>query len=103
MSRPVIFSPRAEAQLEALHRYIAEHSGEARADAFVGRVLDACHKLDLFPERGTRRDDLFPGLRVIGLRRQATIAFTVEKDRVVIQGVLGRGRDLDRAFRKKSD
>jgi toxin ParE1/3/4 len=69
-----------------------------RADAFVARILDACHALDVFPERGTRRDDLFPGLRVIGVRRQATIAFTVERDQVVIQGILGRGQDIGRAF-----
>jgi toxin ParE1/3/4 len=40
--------------------------------------------LATFPERGTRRDDILPGLRTIGFERRATIAFRVLKTRVEI-------------------
>lgn len=96
--RQVVFSPRAEAQLEAIYRYIVHQPGEQRAETFVTRLLAACRGLADFPERGAQRDDVAPGLRVMGYRRQATIAFTVEADRVLIQGVFGRGRDVERAF-----
>jgi plasmid stabilization system protein ParE len=57
-SRPVVFSPRAEDQLEDLLRFITEQSGTARAEAFVEKIVSFCKNLGAFPERGTRRDDL---------------------------------------------
>jgi toxin ParE1/3/4 len=53
-----------------------------------------------FPERGTRRDDLRVGLRIVGFRRQASIAFTVLEDRVEIARILYGGRNLDDALRE---
>lgn len=55
-------------------------------------------KLSDFPERGSRRDDLNAGLRIIGFRRRVDVAFIVFHDRVEIVRVLYGGRDLDRAF-----
>ena len=96
--RRVVLSPRAETDVAEMYAYISDQSGEARADIVVNRLLVACQKLDMFPEQGIRRDDLHPGLRVMGYRRQATIAFVVEADRVIIHGILGKGRDLERVF-----
>jgi len=55
-------------------------------------------KLADFPERGMRRDDLKPGLRVLGFRRRVNIAFVVYRDRIEIARVFYGGRDIDRAF-----
>ncbi|MGB5087418.1 MAG: type II toxin-antitoxin system RelE/ParE family toxin [Methylocystis silviterrae] len=55
-------------------------------------------KLETFPERGTRRDDLRPGLRTIGFRRRVTIAFAVETDAVTIIGIFYGGQDLEAAL-----
>ena len=49
MTHRVVLSPRAEAHLETIYRYIAAESGAARADMVVSRLLKACHGLDLFP------------------------------------------------------
>ena len=98
MSRKVFLSPRAEAQVAAMHSYICGQSGEARADMVIDCLLGACLGLDMFPARGSRRDDIHPGLRIIGFRRQATIAFIIEAERVVIHGILGRGQDVGRLF-----
>jgi toxin ParE1/3/4 len=46
-------------------------------------------------ERGTRRDDLQPGLRIVGFERRVTIAFHVEPGTVTIDRVLYGGRDVD--------
>jgi toxin ParE1/3/4 len=57
-----------------------------------------CMKLADFPERGTRRDDLRPGIRIIGFRRRVDIAFTVLDDSVEIARILYGGRDLGQAW-----
>lgn len=98
MKRRVVLSPRAEQHAAEIHAYILEDSGEQRADTVVGRLLGACHDLELFPLRGNQRDDIRPGLRVMGFKRYATIAFEVEAERVVIHGILWRGQDVGRLF-----
>jgi toxin ParE1/3/4 len=50
-------------------------------------------RLAIFPERGTLRDDLRPGLRVIGFERRIAVAFHVQGGKVTILRVLYAGRD----------
>ena len=49
------------------------------------------------PERGTRRNDLRPGLRTVGFRRRATILFEVDNavQSVIIHGVYYAGRSFE--------
>lgn len=100
MTPRVIFSPEADADLEELYDYIAMHGGPARALANVGRITSYCIGFATFPERGTRREDLHPGLRTIGFGRRDTIAFTASSEAVVIIRILHGGRDLDAAFKE---
>lgn len=51
-------------------------------------------QLETFPERGTRRDDLAPGLRTVGFERRVTIAFRVLPDAVEIVAIAYAGRDF---------
>jgi plasmid stabilization system protein ParE len=44
------------------------------------------------------RDDIRPGLRVVGFERRATIAFRVEDDRVTILRIFHGGRDWQGSF-----
>jgi len=97
--REVVFAPEARDDLLQLYDYIAEHSGTARAQAFTDGIVSYCLGFSTFAERGTRREDLRPGLRVIGFRRRVTIAFHVTGDTVTIDRILYGGRDLARAFR----
>jgi plasmid stabilization system protein ParE len=69
----VVFTPRAERQLDNLYTYIADHSEEARADSFVSGIVADCLSLSTFPERGTKRDDIRPNLRIMGYARRVTI------------------------------
>lgn len=50
--------------------------------------------LQTFPERGSVRDRVLPGLRIIGFERSASIAFRVTGDTVEILRILQRGRDI---------
>ena len=96
---PVIFTPLAERQLDKLHDYITTHSSEERADGYVRRIVDFCERLVTFPKRGTRRNDILPGLRVIGFERRVTVAVIVTTNAVLIEGIFYGGQDFEAAFR----
>lgn len=98
MTREVVLAPEADADLRQLYSFIAERSGHERAGAYVERIGSYCEGLRDFPERGTRRDDLSPGLRVVGFEGRVAIAFHVTADRVTIDRILYGGRDLASAF-----
>lgn len=99
MPNSVVFRPEAEADLFALYRYVAEAGGFSRAEAYVARIEKACASLADFPERGTRRDDIAPGIRTMGFERRITIAFRI-LDRVVeIVSIAYAGRDFESDLR----
>jgi toxin ParE1/3/4 len=54
----VVITPRAERQFAELYAYIANESGEARAEKFVGGIVAECLSLSMFPERASKRDDI---------------------------------------------
>ena len=98
MGRRVILTPEAQADLIQIYNYVEEQSGQLTAHSYVQRITDCCEGLADFPERGTLRDELFPGLRVIGFDRRVAIAFHVTDDAVIIDRVLYGGRDLEGIF-----
>ena len=100
MAREVYFRPLAEADLLALYEYIAGKAGVIVAESYIERIEAACLALSNFPERGTRRDDILPGLRTIGFERRATIAFRVLKTRIEIATIAYGGRDFEGALRE---
>jgi len=98
VSRRVEFSPEALGDLIDLYDYIAVRDGPERAIGYIERIEDCCRNLSVFPERGIRRDDLRPGLRILGFERRAVIAFLVTADAVTILRILYGGRDLETVF-----
>jgi toxin ParE1/3/4 len=95
----VFFRPEAEADLVGLYEYIAEQAGYTIAGGYIDRIEEACMALATFPERGTRRDDILPGLRTFGFERRVTIAFRVLKSRVEIVTIAYAGRNFEDDFR----
>lgn len=93
------FRPLAEVDLFDLYRDIAEQAGVAIAGAYIDRIEAACRTLETFPERGTRRDDIRPGVRTMGFERRATIVFQVSRSEVVIIGIFYGGQDFERILR----
>jgi toxin ParE1/3/4 len=94
----VIFTPRAERQIDRLHEYITDKASESRANGYINRIVAFCNGLATFPVRGRPRDDLLGGLRTIGFERCITIAFVVTADAVLIEGIFYGGRDFEAAF-----
>jgi toxin ParE1/3/4 len=95
MAHRVVFRPAAQADLFALYTYIAERSGRARAAAYLDRIETTCMRLAVFPERGTRRDDLGQGIRTLGFERRVTIVFRLVADEVEIVTIAYGGRDFE--------
>jgi toxin ParE1/3/4 len=92
----VRFLPRAEADLIDLYDYIADEAGTSVAGGYIDRIEAACLALATFPECGSRRDDIRPGLRIVGFERRATIVFHVTEGEVLIVRFLYGGRDFER-------
>lgn len=95
----VVFRPTAEDDLINLYDYIAEHGGRKAAGDYIDRIEALCLSLRQAPLRGTPRDDIKPGLRIIGFERRAVIAFRVVRSEVVIVRIFYGGRDYERILR----
>jgi toxin ParE1/3/4 len=91
----VRFAAEALADLARIFTDLLPVAGEPLARGFVARLEWACLKLATFPERGSLRAGIRPGLRIIGYRRQASIAFVVTDAEVLILRVFRRGADTE--------
>lgn len=98
MAHNIVFRPAAAEDLKQLYIYIAGEAGHERAGEYLGRIEIACMSLQTFPERGSVRDRVLPGLRIIGFERSAAIAFRVTGNTVEILRVLRRGQDIPTAW-----
>ena len=94
MTYRVVLSDAAEKDVTELLDHLVPEAGERIARAYVDRLIDYCAGFETFPERGLKRDDLRPGLRVVGFRGRASIAFLVRDDVVTIVRIFHGGRDL---------
>jgi len=99
VSHRIDFSPEALGDLIDLYDYIALHDGAERAIGYIERIEKCCQTLSVFPDRAITRDDLHPGLRVLGFERRAVIAFQITADAVIILRILYGGRRLETVFR----
>ncbi|RUX20996.1 type II toxin-antitoxin system RelE/ParE family toxin [Mesorhizobium sp. M2A.F.Ca.ET.042.01.1.1] len=97
MKYQVRFHAAAERDIAELLNQLAPKAGVETALRFVGRLIDYCLDFATFPERGMRHDEIAPGLRTVGWRRRATIAFEIVDDKVIILRILYAGRTLELA------
>jgi plasmid stabilization system protein ParE len=49
----------------------------------------------MFPQRGTMRHDVRPGLRITNFKKRAVIAFSVDTEQVSIIGIFYGGQDYE--------
>jgi toxin ParE1/3/4 len=98
MTQQIVFTPAARNDLFELYDYVADHSSPDTALGYIQRIKQACESLATFPNRGTLRNDLRPGLRVVGFERRINIAFRAHAGSVAILRILYAGRNMDSAF-----
>jgi toxin ParE1/3/4 len=96
--RIVKYSLRSEQDAAWIFETIAGAAGPERALSYLTRIRDFCDRLEYGAERGSPRDYIRPGLRIVGFERRVTVAFTVEETRVTILRLFYGGRDWTRAF-----
>jgi toxin ParE1/3/4 len=95
VSGQVRFAPQAERALNELFDYIASAATPEIGSRYVDEIIAHCESLATFPEQGTGRDDIRPGLRTTGFRGRVVIAFTAIDDTLVILGIFYGGRDYE--------
>ena len=78
-----------------LYDWIAERSGNQVALDYVERLESYCNGFEISSQRGRRREDIRPGLRITGFERRVTIAFLVEPDTVIILRLYYGGQDWE--------
>jgi toxin ParE1/3/4 len=96
--RPVFFSPEARDDLLALYDWIAGAADPDTALAYIERLETFCLALDLASERGQLREDIRPGLRIVGFERRVTVAFVAGEERVTILRLFYGGQDWETRF-----
>ena len=94
--------PPGQTHLDEIFDHIAKTSAVA-ARRFVGAIVDYCMTFEIFPQRGTKRDDLRPGLRTVGFRRRVTIVFSASAEVVIIVGVFYGGRNFEALLEDEKD
>lgn len=98
MTVEVDYRPEAQADLERLYLWIADHADPGTAWNYVSRIQLRAAALADYPEIGSPRDDLSPGLRSISFRRRTMIFYLFIDRRVSIVRVLHGGQDVSAAF-----
>ena len=99
----VVFSPEAEEQLVDLYHYIAHAASPDIAARYAEAIVAYCESLQTFPHRGTKRDDVRPGLRITHYRKRTVIAFDVAAEQVSIIGIFYGGQDYESLLHDESE
>ena len=76
--------PQARLDIGDIGDWITERAGSHVALSYIDRLEACCNGLAIAGERGQRRDDLRPGLRIIGFERRIAILFVESEDEVTI-------------------
>jgi toxin ParE1/3/4 len=97
-ARVVDFAPECLDDLRSLYDRIADSADVDTALGYLERLEAFCRGMAVAAERGHRRDDIRPGLRIVGFERRITIAFTVSDTRVSILRVFYAGRNWKRTL-----
>ncbi|MCW5725783.1 MAG: type II toxin-antitoxin system RelE/ParE family toxin [Maricaulaceae bacterium] len=90
--RRVVFSDRADADIEECGAYIAADNLEAGL-AFAERIHETAARLAQFPEAGRERPELGPGLRSFPAGNYL-IFYRMQADHIIVARVLHGMRDI---------
>lgn len=93
--RRVVLAPEALADLAAISDWLRDEASATVARRYLSRVKK---RLAGPSERGTVRDDIAEGLRVIGIASSASVAFRVQDERVTVLRVVYGGQDWQSAL-----
>lgn len=90
-----MWRPRARDDLLALYDWIAERADPHTAFDWTSGIEERAGSLATFPERGTLRDDLVPGLRTLTYHRRTLIAYRLAGEAVEVLRLIHTAQDWD--------
>lgn len=93
MALEVVWRRTAQTDLYALYDWIADQADPDTAYAYTSAIEAHAAGLTTYPQRGTPRDDLAPGVRTSNFRGRTVIAYRVS-DTVEILRVFHAGKEL---------
>ena len=84
MSWRVVFHPEVRRDLVAIARLIEDYAGRPTALRKIDEIEAVVHALAENPRRGTKRNEIAPGLRALPAGRRGVVAFGVEEEERVV-------------------
>lgn len=87
-------TPAADADLEAIWRFVAERSGSASADRLEASLHRSMKRLARSPGMGSLREDLAAAAIRLFPHRPFVIAYRERSDGIVVLRVLHAARDV---------
>jgi toxin ParE1/3/4 len=94
---PLIWSPEAIADLEAIRDFYAGAAGPRIAEKMVREIAATCNAIEEHPFIGRARDEVRPGLRSL-VSHPNVIFYRVRNDVPQIVRVLDGRRDIESIF-----
>ncbi|PCK80439.1 type II toxin-antitoxin system RelE/ParE family toxin [Rhizobium sophoriradicis] len=86
----------AELDLARIYAFVRRKSASAAvAREYVARIRTFVGGFEMYPERGSLRDHVRPGLRLVGSERRVSVAFVAEPTEVVIIRILYAGQRFE--------
>lgn len=96
--------PDAFFDYQAIAEHVERWTGDrALADRTVDAIRDFIKSLSTLPHRGTKRDDLRPGLRIVPFKRRTAIAIEVNDHAgvVTVLRVFYGGQDYETVLSRR--
>ena len=90
--KPLFYSAKAREDMRGILLKIAQDKSHA-AVRFVDRLEEHARILEHFPEAGTLRPELYPGIRVLSYHGYA-VYYRIHDDRTTVERVLAPGIDV---------
>jgi plasmid stabilization system protein ParE len=80
VSYRIRFHPAVSEDLDSITAWLMDYTGSTVAERRLGEIEATIEALADPPYKGSRRDEIAPGLRAVPADRKAVVAFTVDDD-----------------------
>ena len=93
----LVYSRAASRDFDSIYGWVIDSASRRTADRYAARLQTFCRRLTRYPKRAEVRDDILPGVRLIGFEKSVTVVFVIDESaqEVRILRLLYRGRRLE--------
>lgn len=104
MSYRIRFHPSVADDIDWIAEWISDYAGASSAAVKMNEIEATIRSLALTPHKGSRRNEIAPGLRAIPAGRKGIVVFVVDDDlrEVLIYAISYGGADWVRRSRARS-